>query len=330
MNAFMFALNATVPIILTVAVGYLLKRIGWMKREMAMSLNKLVFRLFLPLSLFLNVYKIQNLNGIPWGTFAYMLVGTFGLFALSIPVSMLITPKNERRSVVLQASFRSNFTLIGISLAQSLAGFEGVIVATLLSVATVPLYNILAVISLSMFSNGEKKPDAWKILKEILCNPLIHGILLGALMLVFRNLFENAGIGFRLSDVKPIYSVLESLACLATPLALLALGGLFEFSSVGFMRREIIAGVLMRTAVSPILFLGIAFLFFRSQFQAAHFAALVALSATPVAISSTPMAQEMGQDASLAGQLVVWTTVVSSLSIFFASFWLSLGGVFGV
>lgn len=138
------------------------------------------------------------------------------------------------------------------------------------------------------------------------------------------------GIGFRLSDIKPIYLVIESMAALATPLALLALGGLFEFSSVGSMRREITAGVLMRNAVSPILFLSIAFLFFRSQFQAAHFAAFVALSATPVAISSTPMAQEMGQDASLAGQLVVWTTVVSSLSIFFASFLLSLGGVFGV
>ena len=147
-------------------------------------------------------------------------------------------------------------------------------------------------------------------------------------MLGIRVLFVKEGIDFRISDIKPIYTVLGYLSNLATPLALISLGAQFEFSAIGSLRREIIAGTLMRTVVSPLLGMGVAYFFFRNHFSAAHFASLVAVFATPVSVSSAPMAQEMGNDAALAGQLVVWTTLVSAFSIFFASFFLSLGGVF--
>ena len=94
------------------------------------------------------------------------------------------------------------------------------------------------------------------------------------------------------------------------------------------MRREIIFGVLARTVVVPIIGVGTAFLFFRDSFNGAHFAAFVAVFATPVSISSVPMAQEMDADATLAGQMVVWTTLVSALSIFLIAFFLKATGVF--
>jgi predicted permease len=40
------------------------------------------------------------------------------------------------------------------------------------------------------------------------------------------------------------------------------------------------------------------------------------------------MAQEMGGDVSLAGQIVVWTTVFSAGTIFIASFLLKAAGIF--
>ena len=40
------------------------------------------------------------------------------------------------------------------------------------------------------------------------------------------------------------------------------------------------------------------------------------------------MAQEMGADHTLAGQLVVWTTLISAVTVFIASFLLKLVGVF--
>ena len=48
MESFIFALNAVAPIILTVAIGYLLKKIGMMNEDFAKKANKIVFRVFLP------------------------------------------------------------------------------------------------------------------------------------------------------------------------------------------------------------------------------------------------------------------------------------------
>ncbi|MBQ8431829.1 MAG: AEC family transporter [Clostridia bacterium] len=329
MESFLFALNATLPIILTVAVGYLLKRVGWITPALAKACNKLVFHLFLPVMLFLNVYKIRDLGSVSWGYMAYALLGILALFALSLPVVLLITPHKARRGAVWQASFRSNFALIGIPLAQSLCGEEGVTMASLLSAATVPLLNVLAVICLSIFREGGERPSVKSILLGVLKNPLIQSIAAGIAVLGIRAVFVEVGIEFRLSHVAPIYTTMGYLAGLATPLALISLGAQFEFSAIASLRKEILTGTLMRTLVSPLLGLGIAFLLFRDRFDGAHFASLVAVFATPVSVSSAPMAQELGSDAALAGQLVVWTTLASALSIFFASFFLSLGGVFG-
>ena len=84
----------------------------------------------------------------------------------------------------------------------------------------------------------------------------------------------------------------------------------------------------MRTVVVPLLGLGTAYLFFRNIFGGAQFAAFVAVFATPVAVSSVPMTQEMDGDVILAGQLVVWTTLASAVSVFLVSFLLKAVGVF--
>lgn len=328
MSSFLFALYAVLPIILMVAIGYLLKRVGLMKHELAKAANKLVFRVFLPVTLFLNVYRIENIGAIEFGYIAYALLAILALFAIALPLSFAVTKYRERRGPFVQVAFRSNYALVGLPLAGSLFGEEGMMVATLLSAAAIPLYNVLAVISLSVFRGGEEKPNVKKILLDIVKNPLIISIAAGLVALGIRALLVRGGITFRMTDIKPLYTVLEYLSDLSTPLALLVLGAQFEFSAVKALRREIIAGTVARTIVAPLLGIGVAYLFFRNTFTGAHFAAFVALFATPVAVSSLPMAQEMENDAALAGQYVVWTTIVSAFSIFFASFLLRAAGIF--
>ncbi len=328
MDSLIFALNAVAPIIIMVAIGYFLKKAGFMDAEFARKSNKLVFRFFLPSMLFLNVYKIESIGNVELGYIVYVFVALMIIFAAAIPTVMAVTKSGDRRGALLQATFRSNYALIGIPLAQSLCGQEGVAVATLLSVVSIPLLNVLAVISLSMFGKGGK-PSVKKILSDIVRNPLILSVLLGVVALGIRALFVYWGVAFRLTDMKPIYSVLGYLSNLATPLALLMLGAQFEFSAVSALRREILFGTVVRTVLVPLLGIGVAFLAFRNVFEDAHFATFVAMFGTPVAVSSVPMAQEMGADSTLAGQLVVWSTLVSAGTVFLASFLLRLVGVFG-
>lgn len=327
MNSFLFAISAVAPIIIMVAIGYLLKKIKLANADIAKALNRLVFRVFLPCMLFLNVYKMDSIGEIDLGYVAFALTVLLVIFALGIPCVMLVTKQGARRGVLLQAVFRSNYALIGIPLAQSLFGEEGLAIATLLSAAAIPAFNILAVISLSVFGD-EQKVNVKKILLGIVQNPLILSVLAGIVALGIRALFIRAGISFRLADVKPVYTVLGYLSNLATPLALLVLGIQFEFSAVKEMKKEILFGTLARTVLAPALAIGIAFLFLKEQFSGAHFAAFVAMFATPVAVSSVPMAQEMKGDAFLAGQLVVWTTLASALSVFIASWLLKFAGIF--
>ena len=137
-------------------------------------------------------------------------------------------------------------------------------------------------------------------------------------------LFRSA---FRLTDIVPVYKTLSNLSSVATPLALLVLGAQFDFAAIPHLKRHIIFGVAARNLIAPVLGIGIAYLI--GAFNGAHFATFVAVFCTPVAVSSVPMAQEMDADVSLAGQLVVWSTLFSALSIFLASYVLKMLGVFG-
>lgn len=325
MQDLLFAVNATASIVILVAIGYLLKKLGMLGEGVAKALNKLVFRLFLPAMLFLNVYKIESLADVEF-TFVWYAVGaTVLLFAVAIVAVIFFTKDNSKRGPLLQATFRANYALVGIPLASSLFGEEGAIAATVLSAFLIPVFNALAVIALSVFSS-DRRPSFKGILIGIVKNPLIQSIVLGFVFLGIRALFVTWGVSFRLTDIEPVYKTLNSLSSVATPLALLVLGAQFELSAIPHLKKHIIFGVAARNLIAPLAGLGVAYLI--GGFNGAHFATFVAVFCTPVAVSSVPMAQEMDADVSLAGQLVVWSTLFSVLSIFLASYILKALGVF--
>ena len=327
MSDLLFTVNAVAPIIALVLVGYLAKRLKLIPKDASKGMNRLVFRVFLPVMLFLNVYKIEKFDDIGFLYILYVSIVVIAIFGIGISVAIAITPEPKRRGVIAQVAFRSNYALIGIPLATSLFGEAGGMVATVLSVALIPLINILAVISLTVFVGGKDGFSVRKILIGIAKNPLIQSIALGGAALLVRLVFERCGVGFRLSDVKWLYDgVLLKLSAGATPLALVSLGADFEFSKVSELRREIAVGVLLRCIAAPLLGVGIAVAL--GKFEGAHFAAFVAAFAPPLAVSSVPMTEAMGSDHSLAGQLVVWTTLTSAFTLFLTVYILRVIGIF--
>ena len=325
-DSLLFSLGAVAPIIFMVLIGYFLKQIGWMDARFAKDANRLVFRVFMPVMLFLNIYKIQDVGNMEFGYIWYVVAVLILVFLVSIPAVLAVARKKDRCGSLLQATFRSGYSLIGIPLAESLYGEQGAIAATFLSAAVIPLYNVLAVISLSVFNEGEKKTSIKRIVIDILKNPLILGIEAGLLALGIRSFLGQQGIDFRISDITPLFTILQYISNLAIPTALLVLGAQFELSAVSSLRREIIFGTVVRTVIVPVFAIGVAYFFFGNTFDKAHFATFVSVFATPVAVTTVPMAQEMGGDVTLAGQLVVWSTLVSAFSVFLAAFLLRIGG----
>ena len=327
MDSFIFAISAVAPIVLMVALGYFLKRIGMIPASFATAGNKLVFRIFMPVMLFLKIYRIEDLSGINLTFIIFAVIALLVIFAVAVPLSFVVARKKDRRGVLVQASFRSGYSLIGIPLAQSLYGEAGGMAAALLSAAVIPLFNVLAVVSLSALGNDSgERVSVKRIVMGIIKNPLIIGIFSGLVAIGIRTVLAHFDISFRLAQVTPVMEVLQYVGSLAIPLALLVLGAQFELSAVSSLKREIISGVVMRCAIVPLFALGIAYIFFRGDLGKAEFAAYASLFATPVAVPSVPMVQEMNGDVTLAGQLVVWSTLAGAFSIFLAAFLLRLGG----
>ena len=195
-------------------------------------------------------------------------------------------------------------------------------VAAILSAFTIPFFNILAVISLSLFVSGEgKKVDIRDILKKIVTNPLIIGVCIGLVALVIRSFIpvkEDGSLAFSLSgSLTFLYTAVGNVSKIASPLALIVLGGQFTFSAVRGMLKEIVIGTVWRIVAAPVIGIVVAAALSNLlQFDNTVYPALVALFGSPVAVSSAIMAGEMENDEQLASQLVVWTSVGSVVTIF--------------
>lgn len=316
------AVNAVMPIILLILLGYFLRQKGFLTKEFLKVGNSFVFKVCLPAMLFINVYDIDGLSAIRWDIVAYSVVVIAVIFILGLASALAVTKVPERRGVILQCTFRSNFAIIGLSLASALGGAEAMAVAAIISAFTIPVFNILAVISLSVFVTTNGKPNIKNILLNIAKNPLILGVVAGLIALGIRAgqeaLFSK--VVFSLEGHLPfLYKALNNLKSIASPLALVILGGQFEFSAVKGLFKEIAVGTVWRIVLAPLLGVGGAVLLTKLgvlSFGVNEYPALIALFGSPVAVSSAIMAGSMGNDEQLATQLVVWTSLCSIATIF--------------
>ncbi len=327
MENLIFSLNAIAPIVALIAVGMLLKRLGVGDAFWNVA-NKLVFKLFLPMLLFYNVYGISDIASIDWNFVLFAVVAICMVFALAMVLVPLFVKDNSRRGVIVQALFRSNYAIIGVPLATSLYGAEGAAAASLLSAFIIPLFNVLSVVALSVFGNKSEEQNATKkqkllsVAKGVATNPLILAVLCGLAVLGVRALLRGNGSDFSLFDfsvcgvqVTLLGSVVKSLANVATPLALLVLGGRFSFAETGANAKTVAVVTALRMVVLPVVALICAYVFVPSL-KGVHYAVYLSVFASPVAVASAVMAKEMGGDDKLAGQLVVWNTLVSAVTLF--------------
>jgi len=314
----LFTINAIMPLLLLILLGYILKRIGMLSKEFLKIGNKLVFRVCLPTLLFCNISELEDLRSIPVNA-VFFVLAIIAVLVLLGYFSTFVAEDKTQKGVMMQCIFRSNFALIGIPLAEMIGGSKGVTIAAILSAFTIPLYNILAVIVLSSFIQAKSDQSLSKQLKAIAKNPLIIGVMLGLAALLCKQFFAASPVLTAVSRLSFLRTTLSYLSRTATPLALLVLGGQFEFHSVKGYRKQILVATLGRTVIAPLLGIGGAYLLMQSNithFEPAAIAAFIALFGTPVAVSSAIMADEMKNDGQLAAQLVVWTSLLSILTLF--------------
>lgn len=322
LDILVFAVNSVLPVILLVALGYVLKEKGFFTGEFLRVANKTVFRILLPVLLFTNLAELESFSQLRWDAVLYVLAAIAILFGIGLLLARTVSDRYQK-GVLLQCVFRSNFALVGAPLAQLMAGDKGIQAVALLSAFTIPVFNVLSVVSLSVYIQSESGGGGRiaKTMRGILRNPLIIGVLAGVVCVLLKPLvhYLPSDMTLFLGKFTFVGTVLDYLAKASTPVALLVLGGQFEMSSIRELKRQITLGVMGRLLFAPLIGLGGAVLLQGLgilRFDNGTYAALIALFGTPAAVASAIMAEEMGNDGQLAGQLVVWTTLLSAAVIF--------------
>lgn len=308
----MISANAVLPMCLVMALGYGTRRLGWIRREEISAINKIAFRIFLPCLLYYNVYCSDLSGSFDPLLMAYAVGGVLLTFGLSLGYTLLTEKLPERRGVMIQGMFRSNYVIMGIPVATALLGADQLGTVSILIAVVVPQFNMLSVVVLEVFRG--QKPKPLHILGQIAKNPLVIGSVLGILTLA---------AGIRLPHI--LEQTIQNISAIASPLQLFLLGAFFQFSGLKTYRRELMTVSAAKLIVAPGLFLGLGALL---GFRGVAFVSLIGVFASPTAVNSFTMAQQMGGDAELAGDIVVTTSAVSIPTMFLWIFLFKSLGVF--
>ena len=259
-----YSFNAVMPIILLILLGVFARRKGFLEPPMLRKVNKFNFRFNFFAMMFMNLYEVESIRQMPVRMGVFMIASHCLLVLLGIILSGFLTGERFRRGVLVQALFRSNYAIIGIPVTVALVGDIGGQIASFLQLPVVLFYNMVSVLLLSYYSDYEaqyrlygegplaesnqsreeqKKAmaqksgvDFGKILKGLVTNPLIQGLLTGMVVLLIREVIPRGVDGelvFSMrNDLPWLYSSLQSLARMATPLALIVLGGQLEMKEI--------------------------------------------------------------------------------------------------
>ena len=300
MENILLCLNAVLPIFLIFALGFAARHLNLMDIGDVLKMNKIAFKVFLPFMMFANIYNAELEAAIRPDLILFALGSVLVIYLLSIAASLLYTKDKSKQGVIIQGIFRSNYVIVGMPIAGSLIPGADLSSVAVLVALVVCEFNILAVICLTLF-NGHLF-NLKSTLGSLATNPLILSSL--------------AGIAFLLLDIRlPSFldSAVESLSGVASPLMLFLLGAFIDFRAMRKFTRDLIFVCIGRLFIVPAVFLTVGYL---AGFRGIEFAALIGAFASSTATTSFTMAQQMGSDAELAGDIVIVTSALCPLTLF--------------
>lgn len=307
---FLQTLAITVPVFAMLFLGVLLKRLALIDAHFINTASSLVFNVSMPVMLFLAILHADLNTALQPAVIGYFVLATLLGFLLCWGWAIWRCPRSDR-GVFVQGCFRGNNGIIGLALATSLYGDYGLSLGGVLGGVVILTYNSLSVVVLEVYNpNGQVRP--WRLLKSMLSNPLIIGVL-AAIPLAY----------WRISLPGWLLTSGEYLAQLTLPLALICIGGTLSLASLRNSGRLAIDASLLKVAVLPLLATLGAFL---CGFRNAELGILFLYFASPTAAASFVMARAAGGNHELAAAIIVITTLLAVISTNIGLFVLQWGG----
>ncbi len=290
----MAVLSGIVPVFLLIALGALAKRLGWAGDAFVRDLNRIIFWFAIP-ALLVRLLGRAELAASDAG----MMIGTVvvatsitGLVALFYAMARREQP--ARLGVIIQAAVRGNLVFVGFPVIFAAGGEPALTLAAVTAAALIPIQNLLAVAGL--LRAGEH--TGLGAIKAAILNPVVLGVA--------------GGLAWNWIGWAPwswLDNFLKLLGNIAMPGALLALGAQMGARTMRRSTEAVAVSSALKLALLPAI--GLVLMHFLHIDGLPRLVGILLL-ATPTAVASTAVAQEMGGDLDLAGACVM----ISSLAAF--------------
>ncbi len=313
MAQFLFNLQTVAPVFLLAFLGIFLRKIKLLDEGFVSISSKIVFNVALPALVFLKLCTVNFKEIFSGKMLIFVYATTIGAALIIWLITIFFIKKPEDRGVFVQGSFRSNYAIVGFAVMLNRFG-DGILTeASLILVAAMPLYNVLAVIILSTCDRTNKAISFKRILLTIITNPLVLAALLS--------------LPFSLMQIhipSMITRTLQALSGLTLPVALLGIGASLHLDAIKKSSHLAFLASSVKLIILPLLMTWLALKF---GFRGESLVVIMMLYACPTSISSYIMAREMGGNGKLAGNIVLISTLLSSITLAIGLYLLELANL---
>lgn len=301
MENLIFSLNATLPIFFTMILGGLFRKTGLMDESFVSKMNRFVFKAALPVLVFHDLAAVDFREVWDSRFVLFCFLATLISILAVTGVSYLLKDKTIQGEFI-QAAYRSSAAILGIAFIQNIYGNAGM--APLMIIGTVPLYNVMAVVVLSVMK-PVREPVSRQVVKKTLCGIITNPIILGIL----------AGMVWSLLRI-PMPVILEktvkNVAVLATPLGLMAMGASFDAKQATEKMRPVALATLIKLVILAAVFLPVAV---HMGFTREKLVAILVMLGSATTVSCYIMAKNMGHEGTLTSSTVMLTTFFSAFTL---------------
>lgn len=290
---------SVLPIFLLIVTGYAAKQRFLPDEGFWRTADKLVYYVFFPSLLLLDVSGAQFSGANTSTSIAATAGGTLIVAGLIFAGQRLVKVENDLFTSIFQGGVRYN-SYVFIALAQSLFGPEGVAVSGVFVAYMIVLTNVMSVLVMNHYGNGGKK-SVKGMMTALLKNPLIMGALLGLA-------FNAAG----LQITGAIRQFMSYLGNAATPLSLMSVGGGLVLTMHSRRTVATAYSVGLKLLLMPLCTMALL-----RALGASGTPANIALlyASAPCAGNAYILSRQMSGDSEAMASIITWTTLLSAVTI---------------
>lgn len=302
MEVIAISAKAMLPLFVFMGLGYLCRARGILDKSASKQLSNVCFKFFLSTYSAQTIYNANLRDEFELKPVLFVAVSLVTVFL----IAWFIVTRFEKDKVLIptliQGIYKSNYAILGIPLVQSICGSNANLgIVSVIMVVLVPLNNTLSAFIFEKYTGKATSP--MDLVLKVLKNPLILGSLIGIVL----NVCKVPIPAWIMS------SIISKISALTTPVAMIALGASFEFSTIGKYAKYITWAIIGKLLLIPMILIPLAM---AMGIRGPALLAITVFAGAPNAVNSYSTAVALGGDGDLANEIVIMTSLLSIFTLF--------------